>query len=328
MSGKVNGGIVAAVGMTHTPGLGDQLDRPAAAQVERLLEGFAVVRRQIELARPDVIVAFVNDHFDMFTLGAMPAIAIGIGDTHWGPTPETEAWIQMKRGPVPGHRGLAFDIYTSLMEEGFDLYRFESAELVHNVLLPKRYLWPELDIPVVPVFLNCFVPPLPTFRRAYELGRAIRKVVARRPERVAFLASGGISHWPPIFLEEFENSDPRRERVLQLHMHGPEALKKDPAIFLAILEREKEMAASSRQLINIEWDREFLQRLAQGEVERLTSLTHDEVRAAGGPGAAEMLLWVALMGAMEGAKARVVMYEPVKEWMGGVGLLSYEVSSG
>ena len=326
MSAKANGSIVAAVGVTHTPGLGDQLDRPEAAQVERLLEGFAVVRQQIEQARPEVIVAFVNDHFDMFTLSAMPAIAIGVGDTHWGPTPATEAWIQMKRAPVPGHRDLAFDIYSALLEDGFDLYRFDSAEFVHNVLLPKRYLWPELDIPIVPVFLNCFVPPLPTFRRAHELGRAIRKVVARRSERVAFLASGGISHWPPIVLEEFENGDPRKERVLQLHRYGPEALKKDPTLFLAILEREKEMAASSRQLINIEWDREFLQRVAAGDVEYLTSLSHDEVRAAGGPGGAEMLLWVALMGAMGGAKARVVMYEPVKEWMGGVGLLSYAMS--
>lgn len=327
MSAKVNGGIVAAVGVTHTPGLGDQLDRPGAAQVKRLLEGFEQVRRQIEQARPDVIVAFVNDHFDMFTLRGMPAVAIGLGDTHWGPTPETEAWIQMKRGPVPGHRNLAFDIYASLMDDGFDLYRFESAEFVHNVLLPKRYLWPGLDIPVVPVFINCFVPPLPTFRRAYELGLAIRKVVARRSERVAFLASGGISHWPPIFAEEFEVGDPRRERLLQFHMYGPEALKKDPTIFLALLEREKEMAASSRQLINIEWDREFLRRLAEGDVEYLANLNHDEVRAAGGPGGAEMLLWVALMGAMDGGKAQVVMYEPVKEWMGGVGLLSYAMSS-
>lgn len=326
MSAKANGGIVAAVGVTHTPGLGDQLDRPAAAQVKRLFAGFDAVRQQIEQARPDVIVAFVNDHFDMFTLSGMPAIAVGLGATHWGPTPATEAWIQMKRAPVPGHRDLAFDIYSALLDDGFDLYRFESAEFVHNVLLPKRYLWPELNIPVVPVFVNCFVPPLPTFRRAYELGQAIRKVVARRPERVALLASGGISHWPPIVLEEFENGDPRRERVRQLHLHGPEALKQDPTIFLAIIEREKEMAASSRQLINIEWDREFLQRLARGDVEYLTRLEHDEVRAAGGPGGAEMLLWVALMGAMDGGKARVVMYEPVKEWMGGVGLLSYAMS--
>ncbi|HKS73075.1 MAG TPA: hypothetical protein VJQ82_07755 [Terriglobales bacterium] len=328
MAEDVSGRIVAAIGVTHTPGLGDQMDRPDPTQVRRLLEGFGVVRQQIEQARPDVIVAFVNDHFDMFTLNGMPGFAIGLGDTHWGPTPETEAWIQMKRGPVRGHSALALDIHASLMNDGFELYRFESAEFVHNVLLPKKFLWPELDIPVVPIFVNCFVPPLPTWRRAYELGQALRKVVARRSERVALLASGGISHWPPIVLDEFQPGDPLRERLLQVHMHGRAAMKTDPTFPLALLEREREMAASDRELINISWDRDFLERLAKGDVDYLTNLRHEDVRAVAGSGGAEMLLWVALMGAMNAAKARVVMYEPVKEWMGGVGLLIYAVNQG
>ena len=319
----MNGEVVAAFALTHTPGLGDQMDRPERAQIGRLMAGFDQVKQEIAAARPDVMIAFVNDHFDMYTLGGMPGFAIALGDTHWGPTPETENWIQMKRGPIPGNADLAFDIYRSLMADGFELFRSDSAELVHNFLIPKKYLWPDLDIPVVPIFTNCFIPPLPTFRRAYELGAAVRRVLERRPERIALMASGGISHWPPIVFDHDDPNDPLIERVHQFHIHGREVWKKDPTLAMDLIEREKEMSASDRELINIAWDREILQLLAAGDVEKLTRLEHDEIRALGGPGASEMLMWVSLMGAMNGAAGRVVMYEPVREWMGGVGLISY-----
>ncbi|HJP67828.1 MAG TPA: hypothetical protein VJ846_02910 [Sphingomicrobium sp.] len=323
MSEMVNGGVVAAFGLTHTPGLGDQMDRPQPAQVARVLAGFEVVRREIAEARPDVIVAFVNDHFDMYTLNAMPGFAIALGETHWGPTPETEAWIQMKRGPIPGNADLAHDIYGSLMEDGIELFRSESAELVHNVLIPKKYLWPDRDIPIVPIFTNCFIQPLPTFRRAYELGAAVRRVIDRRPERVAFMASGGISHWPPIVFDYEDDNDPLIARVKQFHIHGREVWKKDPTLAMDLLEREKEMAASEQELINVEWDKQVLDLLCRADVESLLAYDHARIREIGGPGASEMLMWVSVMAAMRDAPARLVMYEAVKEWMGGVGLISY-----
>lgn len=328
MTGASNGSIVAGFAMTHTPGLGNLMDRPPAAQIKRLLEGFAVVEREIEQARPDVIIALVNDHFDMFTLKGMPAIAIGIGDRHWGPTAAAEAWIQMKRGPIQGHPDVAWDIYTSLMNDGFDLFRFDSAEFVHNLLLPKKYLWPKLDIPVVPIYINCFAPPLPTWRRAFELGQAIRKVLARRSERVALLASGGLSHWPPITPDVVPEGDPLRERIVQFQTKGPEAFKDDPKLPLDMGVREQEMAASDKVLINTQWDRDILDRLAAGDVQYLTNLAHDQVHAVAGSGGAEMLQWVSLMGAVNAQKGQVVMYEPVKEWMGGVGLISYAAALG
>ncbi|SED23664.1 hypothetical protein [Bradyrhizobium erythrophlei] len=323
MSTKANGQIVSAVGITHTPGLGDQMYRPDSTQMARILDGFSTVSRQIADARPEVVIAFVNDHFDMFTLRNMPGFAIALGSPHWGPTPQTEAWIQMKRAEIPGNPELAHDICRSLTDGGFELYRTESAEFVHNLLIPKKYLWPDLDIPVVPIFINCLAPPLPSWRRAYELGQAVRQVIDRRTERVALLASGGISHWPPITVDDETTADPLMKRVQQFQLLGWDVLRDDPTLPLDLLQREKEMADSGRSLINVEWDRDILRRLAEGDTAYLTRLDHAQVNSIGGSGAAEMLLWVALMGAMNGAKGEVVMYEPVKEWMGGVGLISY-----
>src|SRR5262249_49300419 len=45
-------------------------------------------------------------------------------------------------------------------------------------------------------FTNVYVPPLPTPRRCAALGKAIADIVKGRKERVAIIASGGMSHFP------------------------------------------------------------------------------------------------------------------------------------
>jgi protocatechuate 4,5-dioxygenase beta chain len=55
---------------------------------------------------------------------------------------------------------------------------------------------PQLDVPVIPLHVNCYFPPMPSARQCYELGRAIARSLKDRPERVAIMASGGLSHDP------------------------------------------------------------------------------------------------------------------------------------
>jgi 2,3-dihydroxyphenylpropionate 1,2-dioxygenase len=49
---------------------------------------------------------------------------------------------------------------------------------------------------VIPFFANVYVPPLPTPRRCAALGKAVAEIVRGRKERVAVIASGGMSHFP------------------------------------------------------------------------------------------------------------------------------------
>ena len=51
-------------------------------------------------------------------------------------------------------------------------------------------------IPVVPIFVNTYLPPLPTARRCAQLGAAIRDAILKSPYKVAIVASGGMSHYP------------------------------------------------------------------------------------------------------------------------------------
>jgi 2,3-dihydroxyphenylpropionate 1,2-dioxygenase len=83
-----------------------------------------------------------------------------------------------------------------LVRRDFDMTYSQDAELGHSFAAPFEWVLGGRDIPVVPIFVNTYLPPLPSPRRCAALGRAIAEIVAARPERVALLASGGMSHYP------------------------------------------------------------------------------------------------------------------------------------
>jgi hypothetical protein len=82
----------------------------------------------------------------------------------------------------------------------------------HAFVVPFEFILEQRQIPVVPLFVNVYVPPLPQPHRAFQLGRCIAEVVAERGERVAILASGGMSHYPGT--EKYGSPDFEFDRYL------------------------------------------------------------------------------------------------------------------
>jgi 2,3-dihydroxyphenylpropionate 1,2-dioxygenase len=54
--------IVAAMAMTHAPGLTGWFARGSEEHQQGVLRATAEMRRRLEAARPDVLVMFSNDH--------------------------------------------------------------------------------------------------------------------------------------------------------------------------------------------------------------------------------------------------------------------------
>ncbi|MFM1814139.1 MAG: hypothetical protein RLZ98_834 [Pseudomonadota bacterium] len=79
-------------------------------------------------------------------------------------------------------------------------------------------------------------------------------------------------------------------------------------------------------IIDLEFDRNFLQAIEAGNLERLASYSDGDLAAAGG-GTLELLAWIALAGALGGAKARTVAYEPVVEWATGMGIVEFDLAA-
>jgi AmmeMemoRadiSam system protein B len=212
------GEIVAAVGTCHTPYLftrppdedPNQLDQAGAAMQE--------LGKVLDESKPDVIIFFGSDHVETFSVTCVPTFAI-IAGSH------AAATFAGRTYQVPVHREMAEDLLNKLIvEENFDIAYSEDAELGHAFAVPFEYVIGNRSIPIVPFFTNVYVPPLPTPQRCAALGRAVAEIVKGRKERVAIIASGGMSHFPGTRKYLHPEFDFDRWLVAQFEAGNPDAL--------------------------------------------------------------------------------------------------------
>jgi aromatic ring-opening dioxygenase catalytic subunit (LigB family) len=146
--------------------------------------------RVLDETKPDVIVFLGSDHVETFSVTCIPTFAIIAGS-------RAIAKFAGREYSLPVHREMAEDLLSKLVvEHNFDIAYSEDAELGHAFAVPFEYVVGKRDIPVIPFFTNVYVPPLPTPKRCAALGKAIAEIVKGRKERVALIASGGMSHFP------------------------------------------------------------------------------------------------------------------------------------
>jgi len=186
------GKIVVAAAASHAPGILAFRDQADPAQAARFYEGMDRVNREVQAARPDVIVAITNEHFVNFYLDNVPAMCIGIAPSYRGPI-EPFLGEELK---VPGDRELGRALLSGLLERDFDVAYSEELWFDHGTMVPLHFVNPAMALPVVPIIVNNLYDPMPTPQRVYRLGKAIASAVDDLPEerRVALLATGGLSH--------------------------------------------------------------------------------------------------------------------------------------
>src|SRR6478609_10414235 len=186
------GEIVAAVGTCHTPYMFTRPPDENPEQLDQAGRAMNEVGKVLDEAKPDAIVFLGADHVETFSVSCVPTFCIVAGDT-------AHAKFAGREHKLPIHRAMAEDILNKLVtEHNFDISYSEDAELGHAFSIPFEYVIGKRNIPVIPFFTNVYVPPLPTPRRCEALGKAIAEIVAGRPanEKVAVIASGGMSHFP------------------------------------------------------------------------------------------------------------------------------------
>jgi hypothetical protein len=189
--------IVIGILMSHAPGI---TSKPQLVDEQRWrsLKGFEAGRELLESAAPDVIVAFVNDHFQNFFLDGMPAFCFGIGEEHVVPAPDLAHIVGLPVRRFRGEPKLSKQLLQYAMESGFDPAFSEELRFVDELGVPFSFLLTEtVDIPVIPIMINCVAPPLPSWKRCMELGTAVGSGLAKlaRDRRVMILGSGGLAHW-------------------------------------------------------------------------------------------------------------------------------------
>jgi protocatechuate 4,5-dioxygenase beta chain len=190
--------IVAAMAMTHSPGLTGWFDRAPADQQAEALRALAEMRERLAAARPDVVVAFSNDHLLNWPINNTPEYTVGIGAEHVGPADWYDEWLALDTYRIPGHPGIARYIVDEGARRRLAFAYLRQMQFDDGISVPMHYLNPTSSIPLVPVTMNCTVPPIPTPERAYHVGAALRAMLRDYPgpERIAVLATGGLSHEP------------------------------------------------------------------------------------------------------------------------------------
>lgn len=166
----------------------------------------SVLRQKLIDAEPDLVIIVGDDQNEVFGAPFNPTLAVYTGDTMTGETlpryadrPDLNRNLDLQ---VPGEFGRY--LAAGLVERGFDPAVMQELRPVgrskgigHAFTRPAQFLGlADAGIPVLPVFLNCYHDPLPSGERCYALGEAISEIAAKRPERIAVVASGGLSHDP------------------------------------------------------------------------------------------------------------------------------------
>ncbi len=186
--------LVFAGACSHAPGITGRADRADPVVRDRFYANLDRMRRALEAARPDALVVIGAQHFANFFMNNMPSLCVGMADSYEGPI-EDEEWLRIKRATIPGAADLSLRLITEMMRE-VDLAYAQEWKFDHGIMVPLHFLTPRYDLPVIPVNINCQGPPLIPLERCWAFGRALRHACDRAPERIAVVATGGISHWP------------------------------------------------------------------------------------------------------------------------------------
>jgi protocatechuate 4,5-dioxygenase beta chain len=218
--------ISASVYTSHIPAVGAALDLGKTGEPywQPVFKGYEFSKQWMKDTKPDVVFLVYNDHATAFSLDMIPTFAIGTAaefqpaDEGWGPRPVPK---------VIGHPRLAAHIAQSVIQDDFDLTIVNKMDVDHGLTVPLSLMCGQVDAwpcPIIPFAVNVVQYPVPSGRRCYMLGKAIRKAIDtfEEPLNVHIWGTGGMSHqlqgpraglinreWDNAFLEDLIN-DPEK----------------------------------------------------------------------------------------------------------------------
>jgi 2,3-dihydroxyphenylpropionate 1,2-dioxygenase len=183
------GEIVAAMATCHAPQLFTYPPDEDHAQLDATIAAMRQLGTILDQTNPDVLIFLGSDHLETFSMSCVPTFALVAGS-------RAIAEFAGRSYDLPIHREMAEDLLNRLVRADFDVAYSEDAVLGHTFAVPFEYVLGGRGVPIVPFHTNVYLPPLPSPKRCAALGRELARIIESRPERVAILASGGMSHYP------------------------------------------------------------------------------------------------------------------------------------
>lgn len=305
--------IVGVVCMSHSPLL-DRNRAPADTE-QRFNTALKQATDFVVSLEPTLTVVFYPDHVNGFFYNLLPAFCIGVEGQSIG-----------DYGTVAGKlnipEALAMSCVSSVLAQGVDVALSYKMNVDHGAVQPVELLSNGKDISrLIPVFINCAAAPRPTFARVRALGAGVGAWARSCPERVLIVASGGLSHDPPVPALATATSEVRSYLIDGGALgHAQRMARQNRAHQLG-----HQLGAGTSGLLplNPDWDQKMLDAFVAGDLTQLDNVADEDITATGGRGAHEIRSWFAALAALgSDYRADVLFYEAINEWITGMGILT------
>ncbi len=309
---------IAALFSSHSPLMG--LSSPGSDVEKEVKSHFKRLATWVDTFKPDLIIEFAPDHFNGFFYRLMPSFCVGVAATAIGD-------YATPTGPLPVDGPLAEQCVSWLHSRGVDAAISYDMQVDHGLTqLPDQLFdWPNVP-PMIPVFINCAAAPRAPLARVIALGTAIGQFAATLDRNVLLMASGGLSHDPPI--PPLASAPPEvRARLVAGGELSPEARA---ARQERTLEEGKKAAAGKSDILDLnpEWDHQVMSLLSQGDFTTLGGYTDDDISRLAGRGGHEFRTWLAVCAALAANgpyTTKTWYYRPIPEWIAGFGMMTAEL---
>jgi 2,3-dihydroxyphenylpropionate 1,2-dioxygenase len=309
----------AVVGLSHSPLIGKNDPEPDV--LDRVRAAVQTAREFVTKFAPDLVVLYAPDHYNGFFYKEMPPFCLGteahsVGD------------FGSAAGPLSVDTEAAKALAQGVLTRGVDLTISARMTVDHGFAQPLQTLFGGIDrVPVVPIFVNGVATPLCPMNRIRALGTAVGQAAAELDRRVLFVASGGLSHDPPVPV--LDGAPPRvADALIEGHPPTPEQRSRGEG---RVVQAGRDYAVGSTTMIPINpaWDNQLLDILAGGEVDLFDSWTVEAMAADGGGSAHEVRTWVAAFAALAASgdyHMNYRFYEPIPAWIAGFAVATAQLT--
>ncbi len=154
------------------------------AQVKKVA---AEIGEKLRAHRPDLWIIFSNDHAEQFFHTACPPFTVHVGGEATG-----EFAGRKFHWKIASEVG--FELVRQLYRQNFDPAYTSTAKIDYAIGIPLTHLG-HTD-PILPIYVNAYLPPQPTMERCYQFGQAVARTVTALGLKTVILSSGGMSHFP------------------------------------------------------------------------------------------------------------------------------------
>lgn len=304
----------ALLAMSHSPLLEHGDPGPEIkAEVEA---AFDAARSFVHDYDPDLVINLGPDHYNGFFYQLMPPFCIGYDAVSIGD-------YGSQAGPLNVPKDIAEGLAEFVIDRGIDIAISLKMEVDHGAVQPMELMYGDITAkPFVPVFINSVAPPFTPLKRVRQLGEAIGEYLKTLDQKVLLIASGGLSHDPPV--PRLATATEAQRRML-IGADGQQTPEARAARQQRVFDAADAFARGEADIKDLapEWDQQLMKILASGDLSPIDDWTPQEMTEIAGNSSHEVRTWIAAyaaLGAIGPYTVNYSYYRPIREYIAGFGV--------